>query len=118
MENFNEYKLDALLITEIWLKIQMKMTPGFKQVNFEMIITKYFPSTDNIRGGDIALMYSTKYKIKTVTHTKYSSFESRVWNIQPGSTHCTLLCVYHPPVGTQQGITNSIFIDNLTELLT
>ena len=32
--------------------------------------------------------------------------------------HCTLLSIYHPPVGTQQGITNSIFIDDLTELLT
>ena len=26
--------------------------------------------------------------------------------------------MYHPPVGTQQGITNSIFIYDLTELLT
>ena len=46
------------------------------------------------------------------------SFESGIWNIQSESTHCILLGVYHPPVGTQQGITNSIFIDDLTELLT
>ena len=44
--------------------------------------------------------------------------ESGVWHIQIGSTHYTLLGVYHPPVGKQQGITNSIFIDDLTELLT
>ena len=33
-----------------------------------------------------------------------------------GSTHCTLPGVYHPLVGAQQVITNSIFIDDLTEL--
>ena len=33
------------------------------------------------RGGGIALLHSTKYKIKTVTHTKYNSFESGIWNI-------------------------------------
>ena len=83
------------------------------------MIMKYFTSTDKIRDGEgIALLYFTKYKIKTVSHTKGNSFESRIWNIQSGSTHCTLLGVYHPPVGTQQGITNNIFIHDLTELLT
>ena len=66
----------------------------------------------------MALLYFTKYKIKTVTHTKYSSFESGVWNMQSRSIICTLLGIYHLPVWTQQGITNSIFIDDLTELLT
>ena len=70
------------------------------------------------RVAGIALLYSNEYKIKTVTHIKYNRFESRIWNIQSGSTHCTLQAVYHPPVGAQQGITNSIFINYLTELLT
>ena len=39
-------------------------------------------------------------------------------NIQSGSTHCTLLGDYHLQVGTQQGITNIIFIDELTEFIT
>ena len=50
MENFSEYRLDGLLITETWLPIQMKATPGFKQVNFTNMITKYLTSTENIRG--------------------------------------------------------------------
>ena len=57
-------------------------------------------------------------QIKTVKHTKYNSFERGIWNIQSESTQCTLPGVYHPPVGTQPGIANSIFIDDLTELLT
>ena len=53
MENVYEYKLDALLITETWLKTQLKMTPGFKQVNFEKMATKYLTSTDKIKGVEV-----------------------------------------------------------------
>ena len=119
MENINEYTLDALLITETWLQITDEDDTWLQASEFH----KGSHEISNInrqdkRRGGIALLYSTKYKIKTVAHTKYSSFESGVWHIQSGSTHYTLLGVYHPPVGMQQGFTNSIFMDDLTELLT
>ena len=118
VENFNKYKLDALLITETWLQNTLEDNTWLQTSEFH----KDGHEISNInrqdkRGGGIALQYSTKYKIKTVAHTKYSSFESGVWHIQSGSTHYMLLGVYHPPVGTLQGFTNSIFIDDLTELL-
>ena len=72
-------------------KTWLKITPGFKQVNFTKITMKYLTSTDKIKGVEA-------YKIRTVAHTKYSSFESGVWHMQSGLTHCTLLGVYHPPV--------------------
>ena len=113
-ENFNEYKLDALLITKTWLQNIVEDDTWLQASEFH----KNGHEISNInrqdnRGGGIALLFFTKYNIKTVTHTKYSSIESGVWHIQSGSTHYTLLGVYHPPVGTQ-----SIFIDDLTELLT
>ena len=119
MENFNEYKLDALLITETWLQNTVDDDTWLQESEF----SKDGHGISNInsedkRGEGIALLDSSKYKIETVTHTKYSSFESRVWHIQIGSTHYTLHGNYHPPVGMQQGITESIFIDDLTELLT
>ena len=119
MENFSEYKLDVLLITETWLQNTVEDGTWLQASEFcedgHEISNIY---RQDRRGGGIALLYSSKYKIKTVAHTKYSSFESRVRHIQIGSTHYRLLGVYHLPVGTQQGITNSIFIDDLTELLT
>ena len=119
MENFREYKLDALLITETLLQNIDQDDTWFQGSEFHKEDHKIFNiNREDKRRGGIALLYSTKNKIKTVTHTKYNNFESGIWNIQSGSTHCTLLGVYHPQVGTQQGITNSIFIDNLTELLT
>ena len=114
MENFIEYKLDALLITEtclqkrdeddIWLQ-----TSEFCKDDHEI----FNINRQDKMGRGIALLYTTKYKIKTVRHTKYNSFESGIWNINYGSMCCTLLDTYHPPVGTQQGITN-IFMNNLT----
>ena len=119
MEIFNEYKLDVLLITETWLQNMEEDDTWLQASKFCKDDHEIFNINRlDKRGGGIALLYSTEYKIKTVTHTKYNSFESGIWNIQSRSTHWTLPGVYHPPVGTQQGITNSIFIVNLTKLLT
>ena len=119
MENFNEYKIDALLMTETWLQNTVEDDTCLQASEFSKIAMKYLNiNRQDKRGGGIALLYSTKYKIKTVAHTKYSSFDGGVWHMQSGSTHYTLLGVYHPPVGMQQGFTYSIFIDDLTKLLT
>ena len=88
MENINEYKLDVLLITETWLQNTVEDDTWLQASKFH----KDGHEIPNInrqdkRGWGIALLYSSKYKMKTVAHTKYSSFESRVRNIQIGSTH-------------------------------
>ena len=116
MENFSEYKLDALVITETWLQNTVEDDTWLQASEFHKDGHEISNRLDK-KGGGIALLYSTKYKIKTVAHTKYSSFQTGDWHIQSGSTHYTLFGVYHPPVGMQQGITNSIFIGDLTELL-
>ena len=119
MEKFNEYKLDALLITETWLQNTIKddtwlqASECHKDGHKISVINR-----QDKKGGGIAILYSTKYKIKTIEHTEYISFEGGIWHIQSGLTHYILLGVYHPPVGMQQGITESIFIDDLTGLLT
>ena len=119
MENFNEYKLDTWLITETWLQNTDEDDTWLQASEFHKDDHEIFNiNRKDKRVGGMALLYSTNYKIITVTHTKYNSFESRIRNIQSGSTHWALLGVYHPLVGTQQGIRNGIFIDDLTELLT
>ena len=119
MQKFNEYKRDALLIIETWLQNTVEDDTWSQASEF----CKDGHKISNInrqdkRGGGIALLYSTKYKIKTIEHTKYISFQSGMWHIQSGSTHYTLLGVYHAPVGMQKGITNSFFNKDLTQLLT
>ena len=78
MENFNKYKLDVLLITEIWLQNTDEDDTWLQASEFYKDDHEIFNINrqDKSRGG-IALLYFTNYKIKTVTHTKYNSFESR-----------------------------------------
>ena len=83
MENFSEYKLDTLLITETWLQNTVEDDTWLQASEF----CKDGHEISNInrqdkRGGGISLLCSTKYKTKTVVHQKYSSFESGVWLIQ------------------------------------
>ena len=99
MEKFNKYKLDALLITETWL--QNTEDDTWLQASEFHKDGHQIPNINrqDKRGGGIALLYSTKYKIKTIEHTKYISFETGICHIQSGLTHYTLLGVYHPLVG-------------------
>ena len=41
-----------------------------------------------------------------------------LWSTQLGSTHYTILGAYHPCQGTEDGLTNNIFLDDITYLLT
>ena len=50
MENFNECKLNALLITETWPQNAVEDDTWFKQVNFAKMAKKYLTSTDKIKG--------------------------------------------------------------------
>ena len=60
----------------------------------------------NKRGG-LALICSSKYKAETLPHTQYDSFESVL---------CTQL--YNPSQGAQDWLSNNIFLDDITNLLT
>ena len=72
----------------------------------------------NKKGGGLDLIFSSKYKAEALPHTQYDSFASALWRTQLGSTHCTILGAYHTPQGTHNGLTNNIFLDDITNLLT
>ena len=50
--------------------------------------------------------------------TTYNSFEHAVWSSRIRNKDCTLIGIYHPPQGMQQGIRNTDFITDFTEFLT
>ena len=71
MENFfNEYKLDAVLNTETWLQNTNEDDTWLQASEFHKGNHEIFNmNKQDKRGGGIALLYYTKYKIKTVMHT-------------------------------------------------
>ena len=70
------------------------------------------------KGGGIALITSSSFKVNQLNTANFNSFEHAVWQIQSGSTHMTVPGIYHPPASTQHRTSNSNFIDDLTQLLT
>ena len=58
------------------------------------------------------------YVKKFDKNTTYDSFEHVSWSTRIRNKDYTLIGIYHPPPGTQWGITNSNFITEFTEFLT
>ena len=64
MENFSEYKLDALFITETWLQNTDEDNNWLQASEFHKDDHEIFNiNRQNKREGGITLLYSTKYKI-------------------------------------------------------
>ena len=63
-------------------------------------------------------MRDENYVKKLDKNTTYVSFEHLVWSTKIRNKDYTLIGIYHPPQGTQRGITNSNFITEFTEFLT
>ena len=72
----------------------------------------------NKKGGGIATITSSRFKINQLNTTNFNSFEHAEWQVQLGPTNMTILAIYHPPASTQHKTSNSDFIDQLTYLLT
>ena len=119
-EYIDSTKIDFTLITETWLQdneidqVQMSTTT-FNNSNYKI-------STENCKigkGGGTALVMSDKYYVKKLDKsTTYDSFEHAICSTRKRNKDYTLIGIYHPPQGAQQGITNSIFITEFTEFLT
>ena len=77
---------------------------------------KYSPVID--KTGGIALITPKSFKVNQLKTINFNSFEHAVCQVQSGSTHMTILGIYHLLASTQQNNSNSDFIDDLTELLT
>ena len=58
------------------------------------------------------------YVKKLDKNTTCHSFKHAIWSTKIRNKDYTLISIYHPPQGTQQGITNSNFITEFTEFLT
>ena len=69
------------------------------------------------RGGDIALIYRKEYSVKKIKNGTKSSFQYSIWSAKARNKHLTIVGLYHPPCSSINP-PNSIFIDEIIELLT
>lgn len=89
----NDHNLDFLCLTETWQRtndfadLNLTTPPGF--------VYTCQPRVSG-RGGGLAILYNSKYKVSSLSAPAYSSFESMLIQIN-GPTPTVLVAVYHPP---------------------
>ena len=70
------------------------------------------------RGGGIAVVYRNPIKIKLDDVGATRSFEYGTWSVNCNSETFHIHGIFHPPPGTTDNITNTMFIDDITQYLT
>ena len=70
------------------------------------------------KGGGLALIYRSNITVTKVDQNQHRSFKSVHWRTTIGNYTLNILVLYHPPYSARQKITNTMFIDDLTEYLT
>ena len=109
------YKIDALLLTETWLKedtdqvtIGALTPPGYKLV--------HLPRIDK-RGGGLAIIHKTSLQIKTVPPVPAATYEILRMTMHIGGRYLTVCVVYRPPHTSLAQFLNE-FTDLLDQLTT
>ena len=74
------------------------------------------PHNRPTRGGGLALLYKDNMKIKKIEAQHLCMIEYAIWQVSIKNKTINILGIYHPP--PKQHLTNAIFLDELTELLT
>ena len=69
------------------------------------------------KGGGIAFIYKKDFSVKIVKNGTKSSFQYSIWSVNARNKHLTIIRLYDPPCSTMNP-TNTMFIDEITELLT
>ena len=114
----NEYKINLLVTTETWLKDTQGDQQWLQGSELNRSGFQTLPiNRETGKGGGIALTIKN-ITVKQQDTTEYNSFKHAVWNINHKDMPAfTVVAIYHPPSSCQNSM-DSIFIDQLTDLLT
>ena len=118
MALISDHSLDLVVATETWLtdshndNIWLEGTCLNKD-QLRMLVNNRV----GCRGDGIALIYRKEYSVKTIKNGNKSSFQYSIWSVKARNKHLTIVGLYHPP-HTSKNPPNSIFIDEIIDLLT
>ena len=80
--------------------------------------TLYAHNRSQGRGGGIALMCKSHYKVKLLSKSSTWSFEYTTWMLTIKNRCLIITGIYHPPYSVKNKTTNRMFIDDFTEFST
>ena len=111
--------IDIVVVTETWLTdsdmdtIWMESN-GFKKDGYQISAINRIGK----KGVGLVHIYGKNVTVTKVDQKQHRSFESSHWRTTTGNKALNILGLYHPPYPVRQKITNSVFIDDLTDYLT
>ena len=67
--------------------------------------------------GGLAIIYKREYRVKKLYEYELQSFQFAKWRVSLTQKAITLNAIYHPPYSKKHPITNSVFLNELTDKL-
>ena len=65
--------------------------------------------------GGVAIITKFKLNIHMMDEDQYTIFQYAIWNVSSKETSITIITIYHPPYSNQHPVTNTMFLDDITE---
>ena len=116
-ELFDDHAIHVLILTETWLTNKQNDKNWLDVMDLNRDNTSlYIHIGPNSCNGGLALMCTSKYKVKLLKKGNTLSFEYTIWELTVKNGSLMITGVYHPPYSTRNKITNKKFIDNFTKI--
>ena len=119
-KELNSHKIDTTVITETWLKDNPENEAWTNQS--ELIQGNYKVKVHNRlgpkKGGGIALIHNSHYPVQEPEKGNTITIEYAVCKIEIKNKSLHVIGIYHPPPKAQDNVTNYMFLDEITKLLT
>ena len=109
------YAIDAMVITETWLKEDDDMWKNACCLNSNGLHINTINRKTGQRGGGIGLKWNENKKCKGLNTSETKSFKSGVWKIEINSNKITIITTYRPPQSQQELGTIAAFSDEFVE---
>ena len=108
-----------MVLTETWLKTQMKISAGYSAMNSTEVTLKPKYQIGNLeRGGGLAIVHKSNIGVKCIKEGQLNTFQFAIWKVRFNNDNITLIASYHQPYTISDPFTNTTFIDEYTEWLT
>ena len=108
--------LDIIITTESWLKETEADQNWVQGCNFNRPPFQCHHANRHGRtGGGLMLICKSTMDVKELQSQNTRSFEHASWSLSINNKSLTITGIYHPPA--KDGITNAMFIDDVTEHL-
>ena len=117
VDYFLSNNINMAIITESWLQITEEDACRLSTSDFCTGLFSVIPSNrQDTMGGGILLVHRKSYKANLIDEVFTHSFQAAKFKIQVDKCNITLLSIYHPPYSTANPVTESMFIDDFTQM--